>query len=122
MILRRCSVTNAFWFDQKRHSANSMQSTITRWEWNEIKAARNFEKHKVSFALAAAALEDSHQQSQLDVNSNEHRFRTLAKIENVVLIIVHTEPELERFSGDWVGRIISARLAKPAERRAYNNA
>lgn len=99
-----------------------MQSTITRWEWNEIKAARNFEKHKVSFALAAAALEDSHQQSQLDVNSNEHRFRTLAKIENVVLIIVHTEPELERFSGDWVGRIISARLAKPAERRAYNNA
>lgn len=99
-----------------------MQSTKIRWEWNEIKAARNFEKHKVSFELAAAALDDPHQLSQVDIDSDEHRFRTLAKIGNVVLIIVHTEPELERFSGDWVGRIISARLAKPTERRAYNHA
>lgn len=75
----------------------------------------------MSFDLAAVALGDPDQLSQLDTDANEHRFKTLARIEDVILFIVHTEPELEHYSGNLVGRIISARIAKPAERRAYFN-
>jgi uncharacterized protein len=81
----------------------------------------NLRKHKVSFELAAVALDDPDQLSQLDSDSYEHRFKTLARIEDVVLVVVHTEPEPERYSGKLIGRIVSARKAKPAERRAYCN-
>ena len=36
---------------------------------------------------------------------------------NVVLLVVHTQPELE--SGEEIGRIISARKATRHERKAY---
>jgi uncharacterized DUF497 family protein len=81
----------------------------------------NLGKHKVSFDLAALALNDPDQLSQLDTDSFEFRFKTLARIEDVILLIVHTEPEVETFTGKLVGRIISARKATPAERRAYYN-
>lgn len=81
----------------------------------------NLRKHKVSFDLAALALDDPDQLSQLDTKSFEYRFKTLARLEDVILLIVHTEPEVERFTGNLVGRIISARKATPAERRAYYN-
>lgn len=89
------------------------------WVWDSFKANINRQKHKVSFELAAVALDDPDQLSQLDTDSYEHRFKTLARVEDVILFIVHTEPELEHYSGCLVGRIISARIAKPAERRAY---
>ena len=81
----------------------------------------NLKKHKVSFDLAALALDDPDQLSQLDTESFEYRFKTLARLEDVILLIVHTEPEVETFTGKLVGRIISARKATPAERRAYYN-
>jgi len=72
--------------------------------------------------LAAVALEtDKWHLSKLDDDASEIRFKTLAKVGSVILVIVHTEPEIERHTGEWVGRIISARKAKPAERRAYHN-
>jgi uncharacterized DUF497 family protein len=72
--------------------------------------------------LAAMALEtDRCHLSKLDTDAPEIRFKTLAMLGNVVLMIVHTEPEIERHSGEWVGRIISVRKAKPAERRAYHH-
>lgn len=92
-----------------------------RWEWDQLKAISNLRKHKISFELAAAALDDCDQLSQLDTDAQEHRFKTLARIEDVILFVVHTEPELEHYSGISVGRIISARKATPAERRAYLN-
>lgn len=91
------------------------------WVWDSLKAALNLQKHKVSFELAAVALDDPDQLSQLDIDSYEHRFKTLAKVEDVILFVVHTEPEPEHYSGRLIGRIISARKAKPAERRAYIN-
>src|SRR5947208_1141605 len=98
-----------------------MHSSEICWVWNELKATLNLQKHRVSFELAAAALEDPAQLSQLDTDSYEHRFKTLACVGDVILVVVHTEPEPEHYSGDLVGRIISARKAKPAERRAYEN-
>jgi uncharacterized DUF497 family protein len=98
-----------------------MQISTIRWDWDQLKAIINLRKHRVSFELAAAALDDCDQLSQLDADAHEHRFKTLARIEDVILFVVHTEPELEDFSGSLVGRIISARKATPAERRAYLN-
>lgn len=98
-----------------------MHSSEISWVWDSLKATNNQRKHKVSFELAAFALGDPCQLSELDTDSYEHRFRTLARVEDVILFVVHTEPELEQSSGKLVGRIISARLAKPAERRAYSN-
>jgi uncharacterized DUF497 family protein len=57
----------------------------------------------------------------VDDNADEYRFKTLAAVGNVVLVVAHTEPTLERFTGTYVGRIMSARKAKPFERRAYHN-
>jgi hypothetical protein len=91
------------------------------WIWDELKASSNLRKHRVSFELASIALNDPDQFSQLDIDSYEHRFKTLARVEDVVLVVVHTEPEPEHHSGELVGRIISARKATPAERRAYTN-
>lgn len=98
-----------------------MRSSDIRWDWNDLKATMNLKKHKVSFDLAALALDDPDQLSQLDTESFEYRFKTLARLEDVILLIVHTEPEVETFTGKLVGRIISARKATPAERRAYYN-
>jgi uncharacterized DUF497 family protein len=98
-----------------------MQSSDIRWDWNDLKATMNLRKHKVSFDLAALALDDPDQLSQLDTESFEYRFKTLARLEDVILLIVHTEPEAEAFTGKLVGRIISARKATPAERTAYYN-
>jgi uncharacterized DUF497 family protein len=72
-----------------------MQSLSICWAWDQFKATSNQQKHKVSFELAAAALDDRHQLSQLDTDSYEHRFKTLAMIEGVILFIVHTEPEVD---------------------------
>lgn len=102
--------------------ANPMSVTRVRWDWDPSKAATNLKRHRVPFELAVFALEsDPLHLSKLDTHSSEIRFKTLAKIENTVLMIVHTEPTAELYSGEWVGRIISARKAEPAERRAYYN-
>lgn len=99
-----------------------MSPTVVRWEWDPNKATQNLRKHRVPLELAAMALEtDQWHLSKLDTDASEVRFKTLASVESTVLMIVHTEPEIERHSGEWVGRIISARKAKPAERRAYHN-
>ena len=98
-----------------------MHPTGIRWDWDNLKATTNLRKHQVSFELAAAAMDDPDQLSQLDTDAYEFRFKTLARIEDVILFVVHTEPEMEGFSSTLVGRIISARKATPAERRAYFN-
>jgi uncharacterized DUF497 family protein len=98
-----------------------MQSSSIRWVWDPLKATSNLRKHKVSFELAALAMDDAHQLSQMDTDSYEHRFKTLAMVEGMILLVVHTEPELDSSTGTLVGRIVSARKARPAERRAYSN-
>ena len=121
MLRRSCSANLHHGLNFSANSAKCMQKSSIRWVWDNLKATSNFRKHKVSFELAAAALDDTNQLSQLDTAAYEHRFKTLAMIDNVILLVVHTEPELENFSGRLVGRIISARKATPAERRAYSN-
>ena len=76
-----------------------MSVSKVRWEWDPNKAALNLRRHRVPLELAAIALEtDTFHLSKLDADSAEIRFRTLAMIENLILVIVHTEPTIERYS------------------------
>ena len=43
----------------------------------------------------------------------------IGMVGNVVLLVVHTHPEVDSGTGEEIGRIISARKATSHERRAY---
>jgi uncharacterized DUF497 family protein len=89
------------------------------WTWTALKAEDNTQKHHLSFELAAHVFSDPLSLTRLDEYPNEERFQTLGMIGNVHIIVVHTDPV--NVDGIETGRIISARKAKPAERRAYAN-
>jgi len=87
------------------------------FEWDDVKATRNWLDHKIDFAMArevfddvfAIAWDDNGQVSQ------EQRFITVGMVEGRLLVVCYTP------RGDRI-RIISARLAEPYERRRYHNA
>ena len=85
------------------------------FEWDERKARSNAQKHGVSFEEAATAFGDS---LSLTIGDPEHsaeenRFVLVGTTHrDRLVVVVHTE------RGDNI-RIISARLATRAERRAY---
>lgn len=87
------------------------------WVWDDRKAAMNYAKHRVLFETAAAALDDPMQLSEHDLHPDGDRWRTYARLRNLLLFIVHTDPDE---SSGTPGRIISARLATLAERREYD--
>jgi uncharacterized DUF497 family protein len=89
------------------------------WTWTADKAQDNLSKHHLSFELAVHVFNDPLALSQLDEFPFEERFRTLGMLGNVHIIVVHTDPvEIDEVK---TGRIISARKAEPAERRAYED-
>ena len=85
------------------------------FDWDARKAASNFTKHGVSFEEAATAFADS---LSITVRDPEHsgqedRFVLLGTSHLArLVVVVHTE------RGDTI-RLISARLATPAERRQH---
>lgn len=87
------------------------------WAWDPRKAAANRAKHGVSFELAVLVLGDPLALSQPDPHPDGDRWRTLGRpvaALPALLLVVHTEPK-----SAGPGRIISARRATAAERRAY---
>jgi len=95
------------------------------FEWDEEKADSNLKKHGVSFDDAAMVLADEdgdrfHIEEFDEKHSiGEDRYVTTASHPNdrsIVLIISWTDRSTE---DDKITRIISARAAKPAERRRY---
>ncbi|MFD2233863.1 BrnT family toxin [Phaeospirillum tilakii] len=88
------------------------------WTWDRAKAETNKRKHGISFELAEHGLGDPLAVTFPDPWPDEERWRTLcmpATGPAVVLFVVHTWPDNPAVPG----RIISAREASPAERRAY---
>ncbi len=82
-------------------------------EWDSMKAAVNFAKHKIDYADAATVLADDLAISIRDDASEEERFVTVGMDAlGRVLVVVYTWRE------DCL-RIISARKATPRERRSY---
>jgi uncharacterized DUF497 family protein len=86
-----------------------------RFEWDDDKAAANEEKHGVKFEEAATVFGDRLSLTIADVlhSEGEERYITMGKSSGQrVLVVVHLEDD-ERI------RIISAREATSAERKAY---
>jgi uncharacterized DUF497 family protein len=84
------------------------------FEWDDEKAAKNLEKHGVSFEEAATAVIDPHALFfKDDAESNEERFQVIGRswLENVLFVVL-----VERGKRD---RIISARRATRKEERLY---
>jgi hypothetical protein len=85
------------------------------FEWDDIKAARNFEKHGVSFDEAATVFGDPLALTYYDPDHShdEDRFLTFGHSERGELILVSHTDRADRI------RIISARRATRRERKAY---
>jgi len=90
-----------------------------RFEWDPEKARTNRLKHGISFEFATRAWDDPLRQILPDrVENNEERWRTIAMIGAVmVVVVIHTHPGRD----DDLVRIVSARKATPHERRSYEN-
>ena len=95
------------------------------FEWDEDKAQKNLKKHGVSFDDAALVLTDEDgdafhvEEYDWQHSIGEDRYVTTASHpddRSVVLVIAWTDRSTEDAR---VTRIVSARPAKPAERRRY---
>jgi uncharacterized DUF497 family protein len=84
--------------------------------WDSRKAASNVQKHGVSFADAATALDDPHGLTIEDLRYGEQRFVTLGTDAlGRLLVVVYAYPPHAR-----VIRLISARRATPSQRKQYH--
>jgi len=82
------------------------------FEWDDKKAASNFDKHGVTFENARAAFHDPNSLDREDPDPDEERFSRLCRLGRHVFVVIWTE------RGERI-RIISARLATKHERRTY---
>jgi uncharacterized DUF497 family protein len=86
-----------------------------QFEWDEAKAARNLEKHGVSFREAITVFQDTLSRTFPDPfhSMQENRYITIGESAYATLLVIaHTD------RGDKV-RIISAREVTRQERRFY---
>ncbi len=87
--------------------------------WDEAKNRRNTLKHKVSFETARLVFDDPNALSMTErVVEDEERWQTLGRAGSVVLLVAHT---YQAMAENELIRIISARKAKPRERRIYES-
>jgi uncharacterized DUF497 family protein len=93
-----------------------------RWSWDLKKAVANRAKHGLSFETAARVFDDPFHASKPDPHPDGDRWHTIGLVGSVLLLVVHTWPEVEKAGDEPVGRIISARKATPRERKAYEEA
>lgn len=93
---------------------------MPRFEWDPDKDARNRAKHGVAFEDAVLVWSDPMHLLRFDrIEDGEERWHVLGMAAGVVLLlVVHTYPG----DGDDLIRIVSARRATKAERRAYEDA
>jgi hypothetical protein len=97
-----------------------VRDRVPKFEWDATKARANLHKHGVDFEDAMLVWADPMHLVRVDrVEDGEERWHALGMAEGVVLIlVVHTYPAVD--DDDRV-RIISARRATKAERRAYED-
>lgn len=87
----------------------------TRFEWDANKAKTNKRKHGISFDEASTVFQDDFSITVFDPDhsGDEERLITIGQSSHKrLLVVVHTE------RGKKI-RLISARKAKPAERKKY---
>ncbi len=86
------------------------------FEWDEEKNRANIIKHKIDFETAALVFGDENRIEFYDEKHSEYedRYRTVGSINGFIAVITVIYTEREKAI-----RIISARKADEAERRAY---
>jgi len=87
-----------------------------RIEWDSVKAAHNFRKHRVSFEEASSVFYDLLAVTGADPDHSEGEERLITfgmSPAGKLLVVSHTE------RGEAI-RIISARMATRTERRVYD--
>lgn len=84
-----------------------------RVDWDDDKNEINKKKHGISFETAAYVFLDENRLEDFDLthSTDEPRFVTIGHVHGIIFV-VYTQ------RGD-TSRLISARTATPAERRAY---
>ena len=90
-----------------------------RWRWNPVKDRANKRAHGLGFETVEFVFDDPLAASRPDPHPHEQRWQTIGMIGNVVVLVIHTWPELDPATGEETGRIISARKATSHERKAY---
>ena len=86
-----------------------------QFEWDEDKNELNCRKHGIDFNLAKLVFQDLAAIAEDDYGTyDEDRFRVLGGVGEKVFVVSYTY----RCDGDVI-RLISARYAKPSERRVY---
>lgn len=86
-----------------------------QFEWDEEKNELNRRKHGIDFNLAKLVFQDPAAIVDDDCGSyDEDRFRVLGSVGDKIFVVLYTY----RYGGDVI-RLISARYAKPSERRVY---
>lgn len=98
-----------------------MDGLHREFEWHPGKAASNVRRHDVSFNLAATVFNDPLAASMPDDEHSDHeeRWVTIGQAENGwTLVVVHT---FRQAAEQAVVRIISARRATSAERKAFES-
>ena len=86
-----------------------------QFDWNEGKNEENRRKHGIDFNLAKLVFQDPFAIVEDDYDDyDEDRFNVLGSMGDKVFVVSYTY----RSGGDVI-RLISARYAKPNERRVY---
>lgn len=92
------------------------------WIWDGEKNRTNRIKHGIGFEMASLVFADPMHLSVPDSCAWELRWQTYGIIQQMLIAVVHTEPAFDPKADSNVGRIISARKATKAERRAFEEA
>lgn len=88
-----------------------------RYEWDEAKNRNNLKKHGIDFETAVLVFDDPYSLSELDrIIDGEERWQTIGTADLYVVLTAHLWWDDD---GEEVIRLISARKASAAEKRAY---
>ncbi len=87
------------------------------FDWDDKKNASNLRKHGVRFENAVGVFEDPFYVSVREREvGGEERWQTIGIVDGVVLLVAHT---MDLDEGEEFVRVISARRARPYERKRY---
>ena len=89
------------------------------WEWDPSKNRANLRDHGIEFETAILVFSDPLAVTVLDPHPHEERWRTVGVVGTAAIMVVHPSSQVDRESGEEVGRIISARKLTRRERQHY---
>ena len=75
------------------------------WSWSDRKNAENLRKHKIPFVFAQRVFDDPLHVSEPDDCAHEERWLTYGRIQDVLIVVVHTEPCPSGTDGHWPGAL-----------------